>query len=288
MTDAAIDGSLPRIFVFEENYPQRAAQEQAEKKKLSAFGMMAKFNPLNRPREDTVQLVQHELRWEPFWHIVARRELDYTCQLTYTVPVNNPWAQSLQIDNRIYEVQRLKDKARIEFVGLEHCQRTIAYDRWVDAMQRDLKAADLEALVRRYQHTEHQAFTPAAGQLVAPRVSLVAAQQMARSALSAEAVNALEIHQDQVVFESCHLYVRPVFAFEFKWTTADKLGVIEVDGLNGEVVENGHWFRDKVQQVVTRDMLLDLGADVANSLVPGGGFAVKTLAKLASPTPPRH
>lgn len=287
MSDAAIDGSLPRIFVFEENYPQRAAQEQAEKKKLSAFGMMAKFNPLNRPREDTVQLVQHELRWEPFWHIVARRELSYTCQLTYTVPVNNPWAHSLQIDNRIYEVQRAKDKARIEFTGLEHCQRTIAFERFIDAMQRDVKGADLEAVVRRYRHTEQDAVDPASGKLLAPRVSLVAAQQMARSALSAEAVNALDIQQDQVVFERCHLYVRPVFAFEFKWTTADKLGVIEVDGLNGEVLENGHWFRDKVQQVVTRDMLVDLGADVANAIVPGGGFAVKTLAKLTNPQSPR-
>src|SRR5690606_37300635 len=32
-----------KIFVFDEVYPFRAAQEQAEKKKLGAFGMVAKF-----------------------------------------------------------------------------------------------------------------------------------------------------------------------------------------------------------------------------------------------------
>ncbi len=65
-----------KIFVFDEVFPFRAAQEQAEKKKLSAFGMLAKFNPLNRPRDETVQLSRQEMRLEPFWHIVAQRSID--------------------------------------------------------------------------------------------------------------------------------------------------------------------------------------------------------------------
>ena len=78
--------SASKIFVFDEVYPLRAAQEQAEKKKLSAFGMMAKFNPLNRPKEDIVQLSRQELRLEPFWHVVAMRSVE----LTYQVSVHNP------------------------------------------------------------------------------------------------------------------------------------------------------------------------------------------------------
>ena len=62
------------------------------KKKLGAFGSMARYNPLKRPKDDTVLLVRNELRYEPFWHITARRLLDYSCQVTYTVPVpvHNP------------------------------------------------------------------------------------------------------------------------------------------------------------------------------------------------------
>ena len=82
--------SASKIFVFDEVYPLRAAQEQAEKKKLSAFGMMAKFNLLNSPKEDTVQLSRQELRLEPFLHVVAMRSVDCRCQLTYQVPVHNP------------------------------------------------------------------------------------------------------------------------------------------------------------------------------------------------------
>ena len=114
-----------RIFVFDEVFPLRAAQEQAEKKKLNAFGMMAKFNPLNRPKDETVQLSRQELRLEPFWHIVAKRTVDYSSQLTYQVPVHNPYARSLQLDDQVFEVARQKDKGSIEFVAIEHCHREI-------------------------------------------------------------------------------------------------------------------------------------------------------------------
>lgn len=79
-----------------------------------------------------------------------------------------------------------------------------------------------------------------------------------------------------------------MFAFEFRWSSADKVGVIEVDGLTGEVVENGRWFKDKVSQVLTRDMLVDIGAEMAGTLVPGGGAAVKLLSKLVAPGAPGH
>ncbi|HOI67894.1 MAG TPA: hypothetical protein PLD03_14985, partial [Thiomonas arsenitoxydans] len=82
------------------------------------------------------------------------------------------------------------------------------------------------------------------------------------------------------VVERLHLYWRPVFAFEFIWSTADKRGVIEVNGLTGEVSENGQWFKDKLSKVMTREMLLDAGCELAGAVVPGGGIAVKIIGKL--------
>ncbi len=101
------------------------------------------------------------------------------------------------------------------------------------------------------------------------------------ASLNGEAVSASEIQLDTIEFERTLMYIRPVFAFEFRWTTADKVGVIEVDGLTGEVVENGRWFKDKVNEILTREMLVDVGAEMAGVVVPGGGAAVKLLAKLA-------
>lgn len=86
---------------------------------------------------------------------------------------------------------------------------------------------------------------------------------------------------DHIEFERTYMYMRPVFAFEFKWSSADKVGVIEVDGLTGEVIENGHWFKDKVNKIITRETLFDVGAEVAGSLIPGGGVAVKLIGKMS-------
>ena len=267
-----------KIFIFDEVYPLRAAQEQAEKKKLSAFGMMAKFNPLNRPKEDTVLLSRQELRLEPFWHVVAKRAVDYSCQLTYQVPVHNPYAQSLQLDDKVFEVSRQKDKARIEFVAIEHCHRKIQFDRLMDGMQREIKPTAFELYISKYKYSEVDQIDRL--ELLKPLVSMAAAKQIATASLNSEAVNAYEIVGDNIEFERTYLYVRPVFAFEFRWTSADKVGVIEVDGLTGEVVENGRWFKDKVDRILTRDMLVDIGADVAGTFVPGGSVAVKLFAKM--------
>lgn len=271
--------SASKLFVFEEVYPFRAAQEQAEKKKLSAFGMFARLNPLNRPKDETVQLSRQERRLEPFWHIVAKRSVDYTCQLTYRVPVHNQYAQALHIEDKVFEVARQKDKARIEFVALEHCHRKIEFNRLIDGMQRDIKSAALEAYISKYKYTEVELVDRP--EVLKPLLSLAGARQMASANLTGEAVNAFEIQSDSIDFERTYMYIRPVFAFEFKWVSADKVGVIEVDGLTGEVIENGHWFKDKVNKIITRETLLDLGAEVAGSLVPGGGVAIKLIGKMS-------
>lgn len=273
--------SASKILVFDEVYPFRAAQEQAERKKLGAFGLLAKLNPLNRPKDATVQLARQELRLEPFWHIEAKRSVDYTCQLTYQVPVNNPYAQTLTIENRVFDVARQKDKARIEFVALEQCHRKIEFNRFLDGMQRDTKSAVLESYIRKYKYSEVESLERPG--VLKPLLSLAGAMQLASASLTGEAVNAFEIQSDSIAFDRAYMYLRPVFAFEFKWTTADKVGVIEVDGLTGEVVENGDWFKDKINKMITRETLVDLGAEVAGSLIPGGGIAVKLIGKFSEP-----
>ena len=85
-----------------------------------------------------------------------------------------------------------------------------------------------------------------------------------------------------VAIEKAHLYKRPVFAFEFAWTTEDKIGVIEVDGLTGEVIENGKWFKERMETVLTREMLFAASAEIAGVVVPGGGFAVKVVERLTA------
>lgn len=267
-----------KIFLFDEVYPFRAAQEQAEKKKLSAFGMFAKFNLLNRPKEETVQLSRQELRFEPFWQISAIRSIDYDCQVTYQVPVHNPYAQSIVVETRLFEVARQKERARIEFVAIENCHRKIEFNQLIDGMGRDTKPSALDTYIKKYKFTEFDKIERP--EVLQPMVSLQAAMQIANARLNGEPINASQIVSDRIEFDRTHMYLRPVFAFEFRWASADKIGVIEVDGLTGEVIENGRWFKDKLDKIMTRDMLLDLGAEMAGGLIPGGGVAVKVIGKI--------
>lgn len=280
--EATLPSNAARIFVFDEAYPFRAAQEQAEKKKLNAFGVMAKFNPLNRPKEDTVQLSREELRFEPFWHIRAQREVDYSCQLTYQVPVHNPYAQRVVVDALSFEVTRQKDKARIELQAVERCHRRIDFDKYMDGMERQIKPGVLRAYIDRFTYSEVESLDDP--RLVKPLLPLQVALQRAKAELAQVAITATEIARDAVEFERAHLYVRPVFSFEYRWSSADKVGVIEVDGLTGEVIEDGRWFVDKIGERLDRERLIDLGAEAAGLALPGGGLMVKAAAYASEPT----
>lgn len=265
-----------RIFVFDEVYPFRAAQEQAEKKKLSAFGLLAKINFVRRPTAETVQLTKQELRYEPFWHITATRSIDYRSQATYQVPVHNTYAQQLQIEGLRFDVARQKDKARIEFTATEQCHRKISFDEYMDGMKREVAAASLPGYIKKYKFTEHEEYENPA--LLKPSLPLQAATDLAIAKLSSEAVTAHEVLRNDFEFERRHLYARPVFAFEYRWGPADKTGVIEVDGLTGEVVESGRWFDEKFTQRFTRERLIDLGAEAANMALPGSGIVIKAIS----------
>jgi len=83
--------------------------------------------------------------------------------------------------------------------------------------------------------------------------------------------------------EKSYLYYRPLFAFESAWTPEDTMDMIKVDGLTGEVVENGQRFKDKVGAIATEDMLLETGAKIAGALVPSDSLAVKVIEAIASP-----
>lgn len=268
-----------KIFLFEEVYPLSAAREQAERRKLSAFGVLARLNPLKRPSQETVQLERHELRLEPFWHIVARRHVDFIRSTPYHLSVGNEFATQLEISGHSYEVTRKGHKAHIEMEVAEHCHRKLKYNQFFDALDRDLRPRLLESYCDRYKYRVLEASERA--EIVTPRIAEEAALQRAGSYLLGEPIDASTICRDDLVFEQVHLFLRPVFAFEYAWSGAEHPGVIEVNGLTGEVNENGDWFKDRVQSVLTRDMLIEAGSEMAGSLLPGAGVAVKVIGRLA-------
>ncbi|GIZ51123.1 hypothetical protein NCCP691_11370 [Noviherbaspirillum aridicola] len=269
-----------KIFVFDQVYPLAAATEQANKKKLYAFGLAAKLNPFKRPKEETVLLLKHELRYEPFWHVATKREVDFSREINYPVDVGNAYANKVVINGTEYPITEQGNKRTITLAAVEFCHRKIPYEDYLDGLCRDVKKGALENYIRKYKLQEHvELQLPEA---VASQVRVPTLLQKVNQTLSAEAINAHEFQQDTITVEKAYLYYRPVFAFQYSWTTEDKVGVIEVDGLTGEVIENGQWFKDKIESIATREMMFEASAEIASAFVPGSGLAVKVIEKITT------
>lgn len=269
-----------KIFVFDQVYPLSAATEQAKQKKLNAFGMVAKLNPFKRPKDETVLLTKDELRYEPFWHVVTKREVDFSREINYPVDIGNAYANKVVINGAEYPIAEQGNKRSINLSAVEFCYRKIDYQDYLDGLARESKKGSLENYIKKYKTQEHAALQ--LPEAVALKVRVPTLLQKINHVLSSEVINAHEFQQDFITVEKAYLYYRPVFAFEFAWTTEDKVGVIEVDGLTGEVIENGQWFKDKLSSITTREMLFEASAEIAGVFVPGGSIAVKVIEKITA------
>jgi hypothetical protein len=87
--------------------------------------------------------------------------------------------------------------------------------------------------------------------------------------------------EEVVAVEAIDLYYAPVYAFEYYWRPKDKRTVAEFDGLTGEWRREGKTFRQQIGQVLTRDVLFDVGADVVGMFIPGGSIAIKVAKAVA-------
>lgn len=270
-----------KVFVFDQVYPLSAATEQANQKKLNAFGMLAKLNPFKRPKDETVLLSKHVLRYEPFWHVATSRSVDYSRELIYVVEIGNIHANRVLVDGKEYPIVEQAKKRAINLPGLEYSHRQIDYEDHIDGLLRDLKRSSLANYITKYKASEQTVLE--LPEAIVPQLRLPMLLQKIGQTLKAEEINAHEFQEDVIDIGKLHLYYRPVFAFEFTWTTEDKAGVIEVDGLTGEVIENGQWFKEKLQALTTREMLFEMGAELAGAFVPGGGAAVKVIGILSAP-----
>ena len=269
-----------KIFVFDDVYPLSAATEQASKKKLNAFGLAAKLNPFKRPKDETVLLTKHVQRYEPFWHVSTNRAVDFSREINYPVEIGNSYATKVVVNGNEFPIAEKNGKRSINISAVEYCHRKIDYQDNIDGLGRESKKGVLENFLRKYKFQEHESIQ--LQEAIPLKVSVATLLQKINQTLSSEAINAHEIQQDFIAIEKAHLYYRPVFAFEFAWTTEDKVGVIEVDGLTGEVIENGQWFKDKMETILTRDMLFEASAEIAGVIVPGGGLAVKVVERMTN------
>ena len=277
-----------KVYIFEPVYDISAATEQANKKKLDAFGMMAKFNILNKPKDEAVHAGRSELRYEPFWFIDSNRRVDYKLLLERKLEVDDEYANSILIDGKTYEIFEdskksfVSNEKRYSTLNVQYnCNREIKYKNYIDGLGRNIKSENYEKLFKNsnYKFKEVEDLTNI-DNIINPTFSFSSAIEEMKNSLLREKIISHEILTDDAIVDKIYLYFRPVYAFEFIWSNENKVGIIEIDGLNGEISEKGVWLKDRVSKVMTRDMFFDIGGEIANGMVPGGGVVVKMIDRM--------
>ena len=277
-----------KVYIFEPVYDISAATEQANKKKLDAFGMMAKFNILNKPKDEAVHAGRSELRYEPFWFIDSNRKVDYKLLLERKLEVDDEYATSILIDGKTYEIFEDSKKSfvsndkRYSTLNVQYnCNREIKYKTYIDGLGRNIKSENYEKLFKNsnYKFKEVEDLTNI-DNIINPTFSFSSAIEEMKNSLLREKIISHEILTDDAIVDKIYLYFRPVYAFEFIWSNENKVGIIEIDGLNGEISEKGVWLKERVSKVMTRDMFFDIGGEIANGMVPGGGVVVKMIDRM--------
>ena len=277
-----------KVYIFEPVYDISAATEQANKKKLDAFGMMAKFNILNKPKDESVHAARSQLRYEPFWFIDSNRKVDYKLLLERKLDVDDEYATSILIDGKDYEIFEDSKKSfvsndkRYSTLNVQYnCNREIKYKTYIDGLGRNIKSENYEKLFKNsnYKFKEVEDLTNI-DNIINPTFSFSSAIEEMKNSLLREKIISHEILTDDAIVDKLYLYFRPVYAFEFIWSNENKVGIIEIDGLNGEISEKGVWLKERVSKVMTRDMFFDIGGEIANGMVPGGGVVVKMIDRM--------
>jgi hypothetical protein len=277
-----------KVYIFEPVYDISAATEQANKKKLDAFGVMAKFNILNKPKDEAVHAGRSELRYEPFWFIDSNRIIDYKLLLERKLEVDDEYSNSILIDGKTYEIFEDSKKSfvsndkRYSTLNVQYnCNREIKYKTYIDGLGRNIKSENYEKLFKNsnYKFKEVEDLTNI-DNIINPTFSFSSAIEEMKNSLLREKIISHEILTDDAIVDKIYLYFRPVYAFEFIWSNENKVGIIEIDGLNGEISEKGVWLKERVSKVMTRDMFFDIGGEIANGMVPGSGVVVKMIDRM--------
>lgn len=267
------------ILTFADVYNEPAARAQAEKEKAGAFGWMALAKVWDRPKETDISLVSSEKRYEPFWRVRAARHTRFQVKTDYTLQAVSPHALKVSLLDRDLE---FRPGGQLLVSALEHCEKHTELSEFFDGLLKHKGAKTPSEYVAAYQERASPYLDGSGLNLLPPDITAALIVQKVKARLM-EPVAAHVILDDELLIGGLTLYYRPVYAFEFAWR--DKRGVVEIDALTGSVNREGSMLSSMARQMVTREVLFDVGAELASSLVPGGGVVVKLVGAATKPVP---
>lgn len=254
---------------------QLAAEEaraRVEEEKLSLFGNLNKL--FFRPRAGDVEIVASEKRYEPFWYVAAHSDYQFERRGRYRVPVPKEEVKRLTLEGKEVSYDVTGERA-FTLQVTEHCHVERTREVFVDAVSGEARAyADYLAFPVE-ELEELAAFEPEGATLVPPQIRASFVVRDLLGQMMKEAMPAEVVRRDLVEITCICLYLRPVYAFECRWSAKEKVAVAEVDGVTGALQQSSTALNQQLGRMLSSELLFDIGTDAVELLVPGGGIALK-------------
>ena len=251
------------------------ARDRVELKKMSLIaGTLGSLFSRSKPEE--LQLVTVENRVEPFWLLEASSRTLYDRSRTYTVPASGAEVKSVTIVGQDFPtVHQPKSGPAFILTGVEHCLQELQTRQTFDGITGNKVDLLKYTSAAKTEIADISTFAPEGVLVVPPQVKANAVVRQVTAEVVQPVQNVQAIHEERVDIETIDLNFRPIYAFEYEWTTKKKKVVIEFDPLTGEMHTGGKRWSDQIKGLLTRDLLFDVTADAFGTIVPGGSIAVK-------------
>jgi hypothetical protein len=272
-----IDIAKQRILLLKDQISPKDAEKKAWEKKANAFDTLSKVTSfLSRPKDEDFELTYHEHRYEPFWHVAAIAHYVYDRNTTYQVSVGGKEVRSVTLLSNDFQ----ETNGHIHVPVVEHCVQDEHDESYIDGISGKPKAELQEYIKKPFTDvtTKIEKIVTKDTILVPPQTRVSALMRDSLSKMI-KGIQADAILEEHVEVSAVDLYYRPIYAFQFRWKSKEKEGILEIDGVTGEVSSGNRIFREYLGKVLDQDFLFDIGADAAGILIPGGSIAVKAARK---------
>ncbi|MBU0461932.1 MAG: hypothetical protein KJ574_05080 [Nanoarchaeota archaeon] len=265
MVELKLNTKQQNIQALEDVYSEDKCQQLALNSKEKAFGIIHNVKNFFGKKGD-VKVIHSEKRYEPFWHISAESYMEYKRKTNYSFTVK-PEVRSITINGKAVQIEGAEPVCH--FVGEDYCVEQYKKDITTDAVQSKDKglAKYINFPSRRIKETE---------ELMGENKVVIPAQVKA-SYLIRELFKELikPIHADTVIEERVEitgltLIFRPIYAFEIQNEITKQIGVLEVDAIFGDV-QKGKVFKRELKELISEDVLFEVGAEIAGTIIPGAG-----------------
>jgi hypothetical protein len=172
-------------------------------------------------------------------------------------------------------VPQPKTEPAFTLTGIEHCIQELQTRQTFDGITGSKVDLLKYVSAAKTEIADINTFAPEGVLVVPPQVKANAVVRQVTAEVVQPVQNVQTIHEERVDILTIDLNFRPIYAFEYEWTTKNKKVIIEFDPLTGDMHTGGKKWSDQIKGLLTRDLLFDVTADAFGTIVPGGSIAVK-------------